>query len=115
MATELILVYADWCPHCQSFKNSPEKVNGKSGWDTVKSQSKALGFKVTEFDDEAFRKSAPAPLRPLVDGFPTLILQRDGKYYKYQSERSSGPILEFVRSHMSGGTKRPQKKVSGGS
>lgn len=109
--SQLYLIYADWCPHCQSFKNYPEDGSSKSAWENVKMQSKSLGCQTIEMNDEAFNTSAPAPLKQMVEGFPTLVLQKDGKFYKYQNERSSKEILKFVRA---GGSSGGSKSVAGG-
>jgi len=92
----LILVFAEWCPHCQMFK--PE-------WQKIKMEAPKIGFDTYEINDDQL-PSAAKEIRELVEGFPTLLLRHNDKYNIYTGGRSSGEVTNYVSAVMNGGGKR---------
>ena len=80
--TVVALFYADWCPHCVSFKPDYKKamstLNGKSH------EGKNLRFEMVDCD-----KHKSLSKKYDVSGFPTVkILNSDGSTNEYKGERS---------------------------
>lgn len=89
----VILVFADWCPHCQMFK--PE-------WQKIKAHAPRIGFDTYEINDEQL-SSATKDIRDLVQGFPTLLVRQDGNYQVYTGGRDASAVTDYVQRVMNGG------------
>ena len=83
------LFYADWCPHCVSFKPDYKKamstLNGKTH------KGKTLRFEMVDCD-----KYKSLSTKYGVSGFPTVkILNDDGSDDEYKGERSYEGLSEY--------------------
>ena len=112
---QLYLVHANWCPYCVSFKNDPEPGSKLSSWDVIKGKSKGVGFNAVALaDSDADFAAKTSKFANLVNGYPSIILEHDGKYYKYENQRESGPIIDFVKQHIAsnGGQSKKASKAA---
>ena len=88
--SKIMFFYADWCPHCTKAK--PE-------WAKFKNEfaNKELGFykilpiqvDCTEGNDERIQQYS-------IDGYPTIILEKDGKRVDYDAKITYDNLKEFA-------------------
>lgn len=95
---QLILYYADWCPHCQSFMPVWDKIR------RVAPKYKIDAISYNDSTDHLIMK------RDNITSFPTLIYINGGKR-KEIMERTEEDIMEILE----GGKKRTMTVQSGGS
>lgn len=80
---EVRLYYANWCPHCVSFKDTWNQFKEKMG-DKIK---------ITEYEDEELKKGN-LPTNVLddkenyFDGFPTVLYIRGNNVEKFEEQRT---------------------------
>ncbi len=81
-----VLVYAEWCGHCQNFKPEYIKFADKAQFIHVYALDSDLNENIkNSFDDSKF------PIR----GFPTLLLFKNGKpVEEYSGERTASALLQ---------------------
>lgn len=92
----LIWVYADWCGHCQVFKNNE--------WDKVKASSKKGNFSTVALNyDEVYKHvSSEHKEHPLVkytgqaQYFPYFVKVHGGQASLYQGNNSAEQVVQFV-------------------
>ena len=82
----LYLFKAEWCHHCNEFKNT---------WSELK---KNIGNKINlvTFDAD---KDAQAIKDFKIEGFPTLILKSDNKAIEYVGSRDLNSIKNFINEY----------------
>tara|TARA_B100000963_G_C22125630_1_gene450989 strand:+ start:104 stop:526 length:423 start_codon:yes stop_codon:yes gene_type:complete len=78
--------YANWCPHCRDAK--PE-------WDSLVKRYKG-NVKLVKVDCTSDTKVAQ---KYGVEGFPTILLTKNGKNIEYEGERVAEDIMEFLKNH----------------
>jgi len=66
MTKEFVLIHADWCGPCQSFKPIIDKVSKELG----------ITIKKVNMDSEEF-----APFQSYVRALPTMVVLKDGELY----------------------------------
>ncbi len=81
--TKVILFKADWCGHCKSFKPI---------WDAVTKQYDNLEFAVYDADNnkDILKKYH-------IEGFPTVMVEKEGKTFEYNDERSPDAFNHFLK------------------
>jgi len=87
---ELIFFFADWCPHCNRAK--PE-------WDNFKKSfnNKKVGlFNLTCTDVDCSEGNSPLIQEYSIDGYPTVILKKDGERIDYDSSISEDNLQQFI-------------------
>ena len=87
---ELIFFFADWCPHCNRAK--PE-------WDNFKNSfnNKNVGlFNLTCTDVDCSEGNSPLIQEYSVDGYPTVILKKDGERIDYDASISEDNLQQFI-------------------
>ena len=84
--SDLILFYADWCGHCQQFKPI---------WKEIK--EKNLNINYIEYNDEI---NANKINEFGVQGFPTIILKKGDNLIRFEEERTSNKLIEFINKHI---------------
>jgi len=82
--SKLVLYYADWCPHCVSYK--PE-------WNAIKGILNKNGIKTEEYEHGTHKKEIEAAG---VEGFPTLRYFKEGGEIEQVLDRSTAGILDLV-------------------
>jgi len=83
---EIVLFYAPWCPHCKDMMPEWEKLAQKHSGSSV--------LKVRKVDSDASPDEAK---EHKVDGYPTIILFKNGKKIVYQSgQRDAKSLEEFA-------------------
>ena len=87
---EILFFYADWCPHCKRAKpewdNFAKNFDGKiMGFNKIK----CTGVDCTEGDSPLIQEYS-------VDGYPTVILKKDGKNNAYEGKISEDNLKQFV-------------------
>ncbi len=82
----LVLVYADWCGHCQSFKPKMEELEKCDG----------RSVQTARIRDDMFPKSVLSNTK--IEGYPTLMLvKKNGEAANFKSE--SGSITNAIPDH----------------
>ena len=87
---ELIFFFADWCPHCNRAK--PE-------WDNFKKSfnNKKVGlFNLTCTDVDCSEGNSPLIQEYSIDGYPTVILKKDGERIDYDASISEDNLQQFI-------------------
>lgn len=85
---ELLLLHMEGCPHC---------VELMPKWNAASKKNKTnIRMRSVEKDDS----DGPALCKKYnVDGFPTMLLLKDGKKISTCNERSESGILNFLSNH----------------
>jgi len=102
MPKQLVLVefYAPWCGHCKTLEPQYSKAAKELKQDGI-ALAKVDATKEAELAKEYF-----------VQGFPTLLLFRNGvKVEDYDGGRTSGEIIEYMRKQADPGWKPPPSTV----
>ncbi len=81
--TQVILFKADWCGHCKTFKPI---------WDVVTKQYNNLEFIVYDAD-----KDKDSLITYNIQGFPTVIVEKDGNRFEYNDERNANSFNNFLK------------------
>jgi thiol-disulfide isomerase/thioredoxin len=100
----LVMVYADWCPHCVHFKPEVQKISDEMNNETGKvniaairadgkfsEEEKMLGKRVKDiFGDKGFR------------GFPHVsFFDKNGKFKaNFEDERSAKALKKFIENNL---------------
>jgi thiol-disulfide isomerase/thioredoxin len=87
---ELIFFFADWCPHCN---------RAKPDWDNFKNSfnNKKVGlFNLTCTDVDCSEGNSPLIQEYSVDGYPTVILKKDGERIDYDASISEDNLQQFI-------------------
>lgn len=87
---EIMFFSADWCPHCKRAK--PE-------WDNFKDSfnGKTIGFHELKcVDVDCTEGDSPLIQEYGVDGYPTVILKKDGKRIDYDARISEDNLKKFI-------------------
>ena len=86
------LFWADWCPHCVSFKPTFEKVADDLGGSTTKKSNKKLRFE--KVDCVAL---APLAKKYGVQGYPTIkIIRGDNDMDEYEGSREEHEFSKYL-------------------
>lgn len=82
----IVFVYADWCGHCTRFK--PE-------WSKVEQECKSRNISTTALnvDDE---KNSDFINKYNVTSFPTIIVFKGAEHKRYEGDRTTQQIVDFV-------------------
>lgn len=82
----LVLVYADWCGHCQRFKPTMEKLEKMNG----------RSIQTARIRDDMFPKSSISSSK--IEGYPTLMLiDKNGKPTNFKN--SNGQVSNAIPDH----------------
>ena len=84
---KIVLYYVPWCPHCKNVM--PE-------WNKLEKEADKTGVAVEKVDCEEKPEEAQ---KQDVEGFPTIILFKDGKVVNYEGERTAEALKEFIGSN----------------
>ena len=92
--TKVTLYHADWCGHCQKFKPV---------W---KALTSLLDKKNIQYDDFEDNKNANEVAAANIQGFPTILISKNGETYQYNGDRSlDGLVREVIPDLQIGGSK----------
>lgn len=86
-AAKIVLYYVPWCPHCKNVM--PE-------WNKLEQEAGNTGVSVEKVDCEQQPEEAQ---KQDVEGFPTIILFKDGKVINYEGERTADALKQFISSN----------------
>ena len=84
---KIVLYYVPWCPHCKNVM--PE-------WNKLEQEADKTGVAVEKVDCEENPEEAQ---KQDVEGFPTIILFKDGKAIQYEGEKTAEALKEFIGSN----------------
>ena len=84
---KIVLYYVPWCPHCKNMMPEWNKLEQSMNG----SQTNVNKVNCEENPEEAKKNN--------VDGFPTIILFKDGKSIPYEGDRSAEAIKDFVENN----------------
>jgi thiol:disulfide interchange protein len=86
--------YADWCPHCKT---------AKIPWQTFSSNRNGKvvnGYKIICKPHDCTDSTSDIPKRDMekfkVEGFPTLVVQKDGKNIDFDAKITEYSLAQFV-------------------
>lgn len=83
---KIVFVYADWCGHCTRFK--PE-------WSKVEQECKGRNITTTALNvDDA--QNSEFINKYEVNSFPTLLVFKGSQFQKYEGDRTTDQIVDFV-------------------
>lgn len=101
MVTKFILFHASWCGHCVRFRSSDV-------WKDLQKELEEDKTKVIEVESAEVEKSDKVTdeQKKLVQGWPTIVVEKDGKNYVFSGERTLNKLMDFV--------KNPEKDQQGG-
>jgi thiol-disulfide isomerase/thioredoxin len=92
---ELMLFYADWCPHCKT---------AKPIWNDLKTQyqNKTInGYQVVFTEVNCTSESAETEQimnKYNIEGFPTIKLLKDGQIIEYDAKPNKDTLNEFLNT-----------------
>ena len=92
---ELMLFFADWCPHCKT---------AKPIWDDLKSQyeNKTInGYTVIFTEINCTQETAEVEQmmnKYNIEGFPTIKLLKDGQIIEYDAKPTKDTLVQFLNS-----------------
>lgn len=92
---ELLLFYADWCPHCKT---------AKPIWEEVKSEyeNKTINGYTILFTDVNCTNESPDVEKLMntykVEGFPTIKLLKDGQVVEYDAKVTKTTLEQFLNT-----------------
>ena len=84
----IVLCHATWCPHCTNFKPA---------WDSFK-QNNESKFPVKIMDLDSDRDSEEIKQYE-VQGFPTVILVKNGEHISYEGPRTEEGLVGFLKEN----------------
>lgn len=92
---EIMLFYADWCPHCKTAKPIWEEVKAEYENKTVN------GYKVL-FTDVNCTNETPDVEKLMstykIEGFPTIKLLKDGQVIEFDAKPSKATLEQFLNT-----------------
>ena len=91
-SVELYFFYADWCPHCTT---------AKPQWSAFKSSyegNEVNGYKIKCNEVDCSDGTSPLIQTHNVNGYPTLIMVKDGDKINFDSKISTDNLTQFVNS-----------------
>jgi len=92
---ELILFYADWCPHCKTAK--PE-------WEQVKSEysGKQVNGYTLIFNEVNCTNESPDVEKMMntykIEGFPTIKLVKDNQVVDFDAKPTKSALTQFINT-----------------
>lgn len=98
--TSIELYYANWCPHCHNFMPA---------WEGIKKWCDEHGVEHQEYEDSKDRKIME---ERGIQGFPTVLITRDGKSVEVQKRDKTAIIAQLAEGVQSGGMRLPNDKIS---
>lgn len=84
--SELYLFKAEWCSHCEKFKDTWKKLE--------KTMSKNINFVTYDSD-----KNSKEIKQWQVTGFPTIIYRKNDQAIEYTGPRDFNSLVEFINSN----------------
>lgn len=86
------MFYADWCPHCQVAKPEFEKL--------LELNKKGLNGKPIKVEMIDAEKNHEMAKEFGVEGYPTIILTKNGKNIVYEGPRTESGFMDWLKEHM---------------
>ena len=87
------MVYADWCPHCQTVKPSMQKFKTDVAAGSVP-ELKGKSINVELLDGES--KNPELEKLPPVKGYPTFFLKSGADVQEYKGPREVPDMIKFI-------------------
>jgi len=89
---EVYFFHADWCPHCK--KASPQWASFVSSYDN----QQVNGINVVCVDVDCTDGTDPRIQKYNINGYPTVIILKDGNTINFDSQITSDSLTQFVNS-----------------
>ena len=87
--TSLVLFYADWCGHCKKLKPT---------WNECSEKAKKDGLNMVQINvGEGTEKDKELTEKYEIDGYPTIILFKNGKATPYNGPRTEEGFLSALK------------------
>lgn len=97
---EIIFYYADWCPHCVSFKKDWKEIKEKI--DKLRKTNKLISYNEYEAD-----KNPKEVESANISGFPTIKMRFGNKIVEYSGDRTVDAVMDAFLS-----TKMPDQDAA---
>jgi thiol-disulfide isomerase/thioredoxin len=92
---EIILFYADWCPHCKTAKPEWEQVKAEYNGKTVK------GYKLIFNEVNCTNESSDVQKMMdtyKIEGFPTIKLIKDNQVIDFDAKPTQSTLTQFINT-----------------
>jgi thiol-disulfide isomerase/thioredoxin len=99
--TCFLLLYADWCGHCQEFKPVWKNIHSE-----MKNELGGLNTIMAQIEEKELNKinNKPKFMKDIL-GFPTIRIVDTNGFNDYEGERKKEPIKKRMRQKKKGGRK----------
>lgn len=85
---QICLYFAEWCGHCKNFKPT---------WNLLKNKYKRnKNYEFIDYDCTNSNVGDPRD-KNMVEGFPTIIIEKNGKRIRYEGDRSMSAIEKILK------------------
>lgn len=94
---ELILFYADWCPHCKTAKPEWEKAKAEYNNNTIN------GYKILFVEIDCTNPDAKTTSilnKYNVEGYPTIIMVKNNEVITYDAKVTYDHLSEFLKTSL---------------
>jgi len=97
---DLILFYADWCPHC--IKAKPEWQNLKKDYHVDESGHKKINGNSIYFReiDCTGKENEGIMDKYEIDSFPTVVLEKNNKLYYFDAKPTYDNLEDFLQNNL---------------
>jgi len=92
----LIMFHVNWCMYCK--KAMPEWLNFKKDYNGKATNGYKVILKEYECSDEDNEEIAELMDKYTVEGFPTIILVKDGSHEKFEAKPTYDTLEEFIKT-----------------
>ncbi len=87
---KICLYFAEWCGHCKNFKPT---------WNLLKNKyKKNKNFEFIDYDCTNSNVGDPKD-KDIIEGFPTIIIEKNGLRKKYNGERNINAIEKYLKNN----------------
>lgn len=88
--TSLVLFYADWCGHCKKLKPT---------WKEAAEKAKEKGLTMVQVNvGEGTEKDKEISEKYEIDGYPTIMLFKNGKAVPYEGPRTEEGFMNAIKN-----------------
>jgi protein disulfide-isomerase-like protein len=93
----LVLFYADWCGHCKKLKPTWEKASKNASENGLTMININIGGSDKDTDEDK-KKNEEISKKYNIDGYPTIILFKNGKPVPYEGPRTEEGFMSALKN-----------------
>lgn len=90
----LYLFYADWCPHCQNYKQTWEEIRKECSKNGIKTES--IESSIVQEMQSGIKENKTGIILDMVEGYPTLIFKKNAGDITAIENRDKENVLKVV-------------------